>query len=75
MVKNHQQTQGDKMGNQADLHKSELLKTLLAEAKDATAAPDHFRHVNWLDRMPLGYFSALALSCVLTTIVLVTALV
>lgn len=63
------------MGNQADLHKSELLKTLLAEAKDATAAPDIFPHANWLDRMPPRYFSAFALSCVLTTVLVITALV
>ncbi|WP_079211159.1 hypothetical protein [Brucella pituitosa] len=63
------------MGHDADLHKSELLNALLAEAKDAAAAPGAARRASWLDRMPTSYFAALAGCCVLATLILITTLV
>ncbi|MCD4513854.1 hypothetical protein LQT97_21725 [Brucella pseudogrignonensis] len=75
MVENSPQPRGEEMGHDADLHKSEILNALLAEAKDATAARNGFPRANWLDRMPASYFSALAGCCILATLFLITTLV
>ncbi|KAA9368317.1 MULTISPECIES: hypothetical protein [Ochrobactrum] len=63
------------MGHGADLHKSEILNALLAEAKDAATDPGSSGRASWLDRMPWSYFSALAGCCILATLYAITFLV